>query len=421
MDLKAVKPADGSAVAQSETAPKPPTVEPLVPGEAVKVSDIPDQMQPYRTAQEWRRFWTKLSFVPFVIVPVILGAVYYTFIAADRYAVETKFSVRLISGSASPDLLGSLTGVAASASTVTDSYILIDFIKSRELIDKIRDRIDLRAVYGHENADFLTRFDPEETIEELREHLDDLISIYFDSSSQIITMEVQAFTPEDARRTSEEILRLGEELVNELSEKAREDTLKSAQGEVNRIEDRLRQNRADLRKFRDLQQEIDPAKTAESQITLLSTIEGNLSVSRAELANLLRFMQDDAPSVRVLKSKIQALEEQASNERARLGQDSDLSRGANSTLSARLEQYEVLALEQEFSQKAYLSALTSLEHARLEADRQQRYLSAFVRPSTPQEALYPERALSVAILAFFVLLIWGTGVMVVYVVREHTT
>ena len=79
----------------------------------------------------------------------------------------------------------------------------------------------------------------------------------------------------------------------------------------------------------------------------------------------------------------------------------------------------MLALEQEFSQKAYISALTSLEHARVEADRQQRYLAAFVRPAVPEDALYPERILNILITIFAAFMFWGIVVMTVYIVREH--
>ena len=400
--------------------PAPPHVEPLRPAEATHVAEAPGEPDRRRTAQQWRRFWTKLSLIPMVVVPALLGAIYFGFIAADRFAVETKFSIRQVSGVPSVDLLGSLTGVSSSGSTITDSYILIDFIGSRELIDKLEKRIDLRAIYSHDDADFLTAFDPNETIEEFKDYLEGMITVYFDSSSQIITMEVQAFTPEDAKSVSEEILRLSEELVNELSEKARRDTVRNAQEEVERMEDRLRKNRTEIRKFRDVEQDIDPAKTAESQITFLSTIEANLSTARAELANLLRFMDEDAPSVKVLNSKIKSLEDQAAAERARLGVDQgDSTTGGTETLSARLEGYEVLALEQEFSQKAYISALSSLELARAEADRQQRYLAAFVRPSIPQDALYPDRMLNIFITIFAALVLWGIAVMTVYIVREH--
>ncbi|MCB1234312.1 MAG: hypothetical protein KDM91_04500, partial [Verrucomicrobiae bacterium] len=45
--------------------------------------------------------------------------------------------------------------------------------------------------------------------------------------------------------------------------------------------------------------------------------------------------------------------------------------------------------EKEFAQRAYESALASLELARVDADRQHRYLVTIAQPSSPDSATYP--------------------------------
>jgi len=57
--------------------------------------------------------------------------------------------------------------------------------------------------------------------------------------------------------------------------------------------------------------------------------------------------------------------------------------------------------------------------ARVEADRQQRYVAAFVRPTLPEEALYPRRIVA-SITAFAgALLVWARGLLIVCALREH--
>jgi capsular polysaccharide transport system permease protein len=63
--------------------------------------------------------------------------------------------------------------------------------------------------------------------------------------------------------------------------------------------------------------------------------------------------------------------------------------------------------------------LSSLERARLEADRQQRYVTAFVRPTLPQEALYPKRILASVTVFAISLVLWALGVLIVYAIRDH--
>jgi capsular polysaccharide transport system permease protein len=90
-----------------------------------------------------------------------------------------------------------------------------------------------------------------------------------------------------------------------------------------------------------------------------------------------------------------------------------------SSLTRRVGIYEELAVDLEFLQRNYVSALASLEAARLEADRQQRYVATFVHSSLPQEPLYPRRELNCLIVFLCAVMGWGILTMVVYVVREH--
>lgn len=375
--------------------------------------------RPKWTAQRKRRVWTAFTFFPCVIIPLVLSIIYYAGYASDRYAVETKFSIRSPSGIAPTDILGLMSGVSTSGSTSVDSYIVSDFIESRDLLDKLEKRIDLRGMFDTDKADFLTRFDSTKSQEDFVKYLSRMISVYYDSSSQIITLEVQTFTPEDAQLLATEIIFLSDQLINEISERSRRDTVSRAEGEVRRAEELLRQNRAELSGFRELQQDIDPTKSVEAQQILLGGIESELLARQSERTTLLEFLKNDAPRIRMLDSQISALEGQVVEQKARFGIGDDASKEGSQTLTARVSAYEELAVDLEFRERAYISALVSLESARLEADRQQRYLASFVLPSKPQKALYPQRTLNVFIIFIFSLMFWGICVMMTYIVREH--
>jgi capsular polysaccharide transport system permease protein len=266
------------------------------------------------------RYWLRASFVLLVIMPIILSAFYYAFVASDRYVVEVKFAVRSPSGdSGGSDLSGLMTGMPSGGITTVDSYMVTDFLQSRSLIDKLETRIDLRGMFDPENVDFFSRFSRTRPKEEFIKYLKWRINPYFDNSSQIITVEVQAFTPEDARRLASEVLALSGELVNEVSERARLDTVRSAEEEVRRNEMLLRDHRAKMAQFRDDEQDIDPTRSVESQQVLLSRLEGELSQKQTMLATLLEFLNTDAPRVKFLDSEIAALEQQVAMQRARLG------------------------------------------------------------------------------------------------------
>ena len=57
--------------------------------------------------------------------------------------------------------------------------------------------------------------------------------------------------------------------------------------------------------------------------------------------------------------------------------------------------------------------------ARAEANRQSRYLAAYVKPTLAQEAEYPERAKLLLILGGFLMLLWVIGVLIYYSLRDR--
>lgn len=380
---------------------------------------------------------TLASFVLCVLMPIAAVSLYFAFVATDRYAVEVKFAIRSPTGAASPDLIGMVTGAATSGSTQSDSYMVIDYLESRQFVEEIARHVDLVAIYTNESADVLSRLRSDPAKEDIVAYLPRMVWANFDSTSQIISVETQAFTPEDARLMAEGVISVTSDLINRVSEQARQDTVRLAEAEVSRAEEALREQRAAISAFRETEQKIDPAATAAAQETVLTQLQGDLARSLAELSSMREFLAEDAPTVRVLQSRIDSIERQIEAERGRLGRGdtaaadtgdtapdqsgalTDPADGGGVSLNTSVSEYEVLQVDLEFRQRAYLSALSSLELARIEADRQQRYLAAFVLPSTPEKPLYPQAFLLLALIGVVAFLIWGVLVMFANIVREH--
>ena len=374
------------------------------------------------TPQKKRRQRLWMSAVLFVLIPSLAATAYYTVVAAKQYAVEVRFAVRGLDSVGGPDLLGMFTGAATSGSTLTDAYILMDYIHSKEILLRMSDEFAVQKVFNHPNADFWAAFSsPGAPTEDFLDYWKGMVRTSLDSSSRILTVEVRTFDPDDAVKVAQSILGLSEKLVNELSERSRQDAVHSANQEVARMEDRLRRSGEALRAFREKQQDIDPALTAQANLQRLSAIQSQINEARARLSSQRSYMQETAPPVQFTLTQIKALEQQLKTERDRLGQgDEKLGKGS-STLSGVVEDYQSLLLEQEFAQKAYISAQSSLERARVTADQQQRYLGTFVPPRRPETAIYPTRIINIAVFFVLNLILWAIGVLAVYAVRDHTT
>ncbi len=364
--------------------------------------------------QARRRRWLGASFLFFVLLPAILGSLYITMVASDRYVAEAGFAVRSMKAAGGMDLLGSFTGLAGSGSSTADSYIVMKYLKSRDLLEQLQRDFDFKAAYGKPEIDVLSRLDPALDIEKVLDYWERRISTSYDPTARIINIEVQAFTPEDAQRVTELVLGYVQELTNELSEKARRDAVAYAESEVKRAETRLLNARNKLRTFREDERAIDPSASAMAQLELLTGLERKLLEIQTRMAALSESLDNDAPSLKALRRQAVALEQQITDKSGGLSVT-----GADEDLSGLLSDYEELQLEKNFAEKAYSSALASMETARIEAGRQQRYLAIYKKPALPEYPLYPRRILYPALLVVVLSGLWGIGSLIVYAVRDH--
>ena len=181
--------------------------------------------------QTRRRRLVALSFTLLVALPVLLGTYYFAVVASDRYVSGAGFAVRGMDAGGGMDIIGAFTGLASTGSTGSDSYIVLKYLESRDVLDQLQNDFDIRQSYGAENIDFLSRMDAELSIEGIVDYWDGMIDTSFNSTSSIITFEVQAFAPDDANRVAALVLQYAQDLVNRLSEEARRDSVRFAMSE----------------------------------------------------------------------------------------------------------------------------------------------------------------------------------------------
>lgn len=369
------------------------------------------------------------SYVLGVLLPTFLVILYYLFIAADQYMVETRFAVRSTAPSVRSGLLETL-GIGLGGAAAGDTYIVREYIHSREIVKRIDRQLDLRKRFMKPQTDFYAALQPDSSFEDLLEYWRSMVTVELDRVSHILTIRTFAFTPEDARDIATAILKESERMINDLSERARQDAVAYAENEVRKAEERLRKIRKEFLKFRSSTQQIDPAKQAAVQVALIGKLEEQLAQMRAKLAEARNYLSSNAPTIIFLKNRIKALERQITDEKRKLGDERILKNGKarnNQTLpnkdtvplSTTLSEYEALLVEREFAEKFYVAALSGLEEARVLANRQQRYLATFVNPYLPEEALYPKKVRNTIFVFLTLTLIWALSMLMIQSVRDR--
>lgn len=366
--------------------------------------------------QKKRRRWLAISFLLGVAVPTLLGIFYYGKVASDRYVSSAGFSIRGVEGGGL-DMMGAFTGLAGSGSTTSESYIALNYLTSRDLIEELEKKVGFRSKFTGAEIDVLSRLEPDMPIEEIVKYWESMITTSFDATSGIITYDVEAFSAEDAQVLASEVLENVQLLVNRLSETARKDTVSAAEAEVQRAEAKLRDILAQIREFRERNQTVNPAASAQIQAETLGALQSELIGIRAQLSSYGSTVSENSPAKIALRRKAEALEAQIA---ALSEQVATAERGAaGGALGGLLADYEALEVEKTFAQQAYASTLASLEQARADADRKQRYLAVYSYPAEPEHAIYPRRLLNMVMVAAIALCLWGIATLMTYSVRDH--
>ena len=389
-------------------------------GQVVSLNKPPEDVGRHLQPRVRRRRMLWLSLLLCVALPLALVAVYYAVFASDRYATRVGFSIRGIDSTAGIDGIGALTGLASIGSTNSDSYIVLDYLKGRELLELVDSKFDLRGIYSGHNVDWISKLSDDATIEDFVDYWNRRIHTQFDPTSGIIEFEAQSFSPEHARDIAETVLTLTQNLVNELSISARQDALRFALQEVELQEVRLRGALSAIRDFRSSEQSVNPAASAALEIELLASLASRLIDINARISAQRETLDENAPPLVALRRNAEALAAQIAARREAIGGD-QLKQSGASAVTEQLARYETLEVERTLAEQAYASALSSLEQARRNADRQQRYLAIHLRPLMAEAAEYPKGVRNTLLAAFALVAAWGIGTLITYSVRDHLT
>jgi capsular polysaccharide transport system permease protein len=364
-----------------------------------------------RRKRFYRRF--NIIFLLTVALPTLLAGLYYGLVASDVYISESRFVVR--SPERGPvgglDSLLSVTGISPSND---DTYLVVDYILSRDVLRELDQQLKLRDAYGAEDIDFLNRFpglDRDQSFEALHRHYMGHVSVTYDATSSITSLAIRAYTAEEARNINDLLVQMSERLVNNLNDRSRRDLIAVAQREVAEAEGKARNASLAISSFRTKGTVYDPDRQSALQLETVVRLREELRVAEGQLAQLRRLAPAN-PQVAVLAERVERLQASITKETSQV-------LGGTRSLSGQLPAYERLVLDKLFAEKQLESALISLEAARSEAARKQLYLERLVQPNLPDTAVEPRRMRYVFTVFVIGLIAWGIVSLLVAGVREH--
>ena len=357
-----------------------------------------------------------VSFILMVVAPSLAASIYYVFIASDQYVAEARFTV---SGGLPPQVDGitAMTGLPAMA-VIQDTQIVTNYVQSRAAVEKLEKLVDIRRIYSTGEADRLSRFEPKKSIESFVKYWRHMCAISIQMPSGIIDLKVRAFTPEDAARIAQAVLDISEELVNTLNDRMNRDAVASAETELGRTSQRLKDAQIALEKARNDAGLLDATKAADSLNKLITETRGDLLQLQGQYTSERRFVAENAPEMLALKSRIDATSAQIASLNSQLT-SSSASLTTDPILSSSMSIFAELDLEQKIAERLYASSVAALEVARMMAEQQMIYINTFVKPVVPQQAEYPERILYPVLFSAGSLALWGLCCGLAMLIRNN--
>ncbi|WP_323716068.1 capsule biosynthesis protein [Paracoccus aminovorans] len=383
----------------------------------------PTPVQPVRPAvglaQPRRRHWLMLaSFLLLVVLPTLLWAWYLWARASDQYVSTVGFSVRKEQAAPSIDLLGGLSSFTGASGTASDTDILYEYIRSQDMVEKIDSDLDLRSRFSRDwPRDFVFAFNPEGHVEDLTEYWQRQVKVLYDSSTALITLNVSAFSAEDAQAIAAAVFKQSSDKINQLSAIAQEDATRLAKLELDKTRDELTTTRQAMTAFRMKSQIVDPQADLAGQMGVLSGLQAQLAEALVAHDMLLENAQPTDHRVTQSQQKIDALRRLIDQERSKFGAEGQ--GPAGESYAQLMAEYEKLAVDREFAEGAYRTARIAYETAMAEAQRQSRYLAAHIEPKVAQSSTEPRRLWLLFMVSGMLLAGWSILVLIYYSIRDR--
>ncbi|MEC7764349.1 MAG: capsule biosynthesis protein [Pseudomonadota bacterium] len=330
-----------------------------------------------------------------VLLPTLIAGWYFYVVATPMYATKSEFVIQKAeSGGTAMSSLFAGSGLATSQ----DSITVQSYLSSRDAMLRLDEELGFKAHFSNPEIDPIQRLDAGASNEEAYKTYTRNVKIGFDPTEGIVKMEVIAADPAFSREMSEALIRYAEQRVDNLTSRLRDDQMAGARESYEEAEQAMMDAQGEVLRLQESMGIFDATSDATSIMGQVNTFETRLQQKRLELEQLLDNPRPNQARVDGVRGDIARLEQLVANLRARLteqgqqGGDSLASVSGQLTIAQTNLQTRTALMQQ---------ALQQLETARIEANKQTRYLEMGVHPVAPDRATYP-RAFENTLLAFLV-------------------
>lgn len=332
----------------------------------------------------------------FVFLPTALVGIYYGRYASPLYATVSQFQIQSAeSGSGASGLSGMLGG--SGLGTNQDAVAVQSYLTSRDAMLRLDEDLGFRRAFQDPSVDAIKRLPADATNEATFSLYKDSVKIGYDPTEGVLNMEVIAPDPQLSEQFSRALISYAEQLVDALTSRMRSDQMDGARETYQDAEEKMLAAQLRVQELQERLGVLDPVAESGVVMAQVSMLEGQLAEKQLELGQLQSNARPLQSRVDAVEGDIARLRDLITQTRQQLTQGND----TRNSLAAIGGELRVAEAEMLTRQEMLAAAAAQMETARIEANKQVRYLSLSIAPIPPDEATYP-RAFQNTLVAFLV-------------------
>lgn len=334
----------------------------------------------------------------FVGIPTIVAGFYFLRVATPLYATHSQFLIQQAEQSGAGGLSG-LGGLFSGTQLATnsDSVTVQSYLTSRAAMLRLEEELGFKQAFQGEDIDPILRLPDDATNEQVYKLYRNSVKIGYDPTEGVLNMEVIAPDPALSQQFSVALIKYAEGQVDQMTSRLREDQMKGSIESYQDAENKVQIAQQNVLELQEKLGVLDPVAEGTVIMTEVAEMERQLRDKRLELGQLQANANPNRSRVAGVQGDIRRIEEMLEQTRSRLTEGN----AARGSLASITGQIRIAESDLRTRQELLATAAAQMEVARIEANKQVRYLSISVAPVAPDEATYP-KAFQNTIVAFLI-------------------
>lgn len=360
-----------------------------------------------------RMGWLIVRLSLLVVLPTIIAGWYYFKVATPLYESKSQFLIQ----QADTAMVASGNSILSGLQLNPDSVAVQSYLTSKNAMLRLDEEVGFKQAFQDPALDPLLRLPPDATDDDAFKTYKNMVKVGYDPTEGVLNLTVIAPEPALSSEYSHALIRYAEGMVDDMTARVRADQMSGAQANYEAAEARVRDAQQAALTLQQQLGVLDPATESGLVMSQIGQMQSEVTKKELELAQLLANPQPNASRVAGVRGDIARLEELIDSRRSELTEDSS-DRGSLAQITGQLRIAEADLVTR---QGLLAAAAEQLEIARVEANKQVRYLSLSVAPVPPQNATYP-KALSNTVVAFLIFMgIYLMLSLTVSILREQVS